>query len=174
MSIRTYKRCGIANKRDAKFYYDWIKYFEISGHVVRMVWWERIILDLCFCPFVLLDLYFISFRLVLLFLWCLFYYKWFGLFYWLEYYYIEWWVNYYNFLFDWISLLFMGFVFIISPLVILYSDDYIFGDLNIIRFISLVLIFVVSVWSEGKKRLEILNCRRENNIKPDFWKHKVG
>ena len=39
----------------------------------------------------------------------------------------------------------MGFVFIISHLVILYSDDYIFGDLNIIRFISLVLIFVVSI-----------------------------
>jgi len=39
----------------------------------------------------------------------------------------------------------MGFVFIISFLVILYSDDYMFGDLNIIRFILLVLIFVVSV-----------------------------
>jgi NADH-ubiquinone oxidoreductase chain 5 len=43
------------------------------------------------------------------------------------------------------SLLFMGFVFIISSLVILYSDDYMFGDLNIVRFISLVLIFVVSI-----------------------------
>jgi len=39
----------------------------------------------------------------------------------------------------------MGFVFIISSLVILYSDDYMFGDLNIVRFISLVLIFVVSI-----------------------------
>jgi len=39
----------------------------------------------------------------------------------------------------------MGFVFIISSLVILYSDDYIFGDLNIVRFISLVLMFVVSI-----------------------------
>jgi len=27
--------------------------------------------------------------------------------------------------FDWMSLLFMGFVYIISPLVILYSDDYV-------------------------------------------------
>jgi len=43
------------------------------------------------------------------------------------------------------SLLFMGFVFIISSLVILYSDDYMFGDLNIIRFIMLVLMFVVSI-----------------------------
>jgi len=34
--------------------------------------------------------------------------------------------------------------FIISSLVILYSDDYMFGDLNIVRFISLVLLFVVS------------------------------
>jgi len=39
----------------------------------------------------------------------------------------------------------MGFVFIISSLVILYNDYYMFGDLSIIRFISLVLIFVVSI-----------------------------
>nr|YP_009350280.1 NADH dehydrogenase subunit 5 [Patawatermes nigripunctatus]AQP26730.1 NADH dehydrogenase subunit 5 [Patawatermes nigripunctatus]AQP27442.1 NADH dehydrogenase subunit 5 [Patawatermes nigripunctatus] len=50
-----------------------------------------------------------------------------------------------TFLFDWISLLFMGFVLIISALVILYSDDYMFGDLNIVRFIMLVLMFVVSM-----------------------------
>jgi len=46
------------------------------------------ILDLCL--FVLSDLFFIPFRLILLLLWCLFYYKWFGLFYWFKYYYIEW------------------------------------------------------------------------------------
>ena len=39
-----------------------------------------------------------------------------------------------TFLFDWMSLLFMGFVFIISSLVILYSDDNMFGDLNIVPF----------------------------------------
>nr|YP_009250630.1 NADH dehydrogenase subunit 5 [Heterotermes nr. tenuis COL.4PUERTO]AMX22959.1 NADH dehydrogenase subunit 5 [Heterotermes nr. tenuis COL.4PUERTO] len=50
-----------------------------------------------------------------------------------------------TFLFDWMSLLFMGFVLIISSLVILYSDDYMFGDLNIFRFIVLVLMFVVSM-----------------------------
>nr|YP_009350852.1 NADH dehydrogenase subunit 5 [Ophiotermes grandilabius]AQP27945.1 NADH dehydrogenase subunit 5 [Ophiotermes grandilabius] len=50
-----------------------------------------------------------------------------------------------TFLFDWMSLLFMGFVFIISSLVILYSDDYMFGDLNVVRFILLVLMFVVSM-----------------------------
>nr|AQP29965.1 NADH dehydrogenase subunit 5 [Microtermes sp. 1 TB-2017] len=50
-----------------------------------------------------------------------------------------------TFLFDWMSLLFMGFVLIISSLVILYSDDYMFGDLNIFRFILLVLMFVVSM-----------------------------
>nr|YP_009250643.1 NADH dehydrogenase subunit 5 [Heterotermes cf. occiduus 3.12.2.AUS]AMX22972.1 NADH dehydrogenase subunit 5 [Heterotermes cf. occiduus 3.12.2.AUS] len=50
-----------------------------------------------------------------------------------------------TFLFDWMSLLFMGFVFIISSLVILYSDDYMFGDLNIFRFILLVLMFVISM-----------------------------
>ena len=56
-----------------------------------------------------------------------------------------------TFLFDWMSLLFIGFVFIISSLVILYSDDYMFGDLNIIRFIihySLLLIYrnLISVY----------------------------
>ena len=50
-----------------------------------------------------------------------------------------------TFLFDCISLLFIGFVFIISSLVILYSDYYIFGDLNIVQFILLVLRFVVSI-----------------------------
>jgi NADH-ubiquinone oxidoreductase chain 5 len=48
-----------------------------------------------------------------------------------------------TFLFDWISLLFMGFVCIISSLVILYSDDYIFVDLNIIRFIILVVVSIM-------------------------------
>jgi len=50
-----------------------------------------------------------------------------------------------TFLFDWMSLFFMGFVFIISSLVIFYSDNYLFGDLNIFRFILLVLMFVVSI-----------------------------
>jgi NADH-ubiquinone oxidoreductase chain 5 len=50
-----------------------------------------------------------------------------------------------TFLFDWMSLLFMGFVFVISSLVILCSDDYISGDLSIFRFIILILIFVVSM-----------------------------
>jgi NADH:ubiquinone oxidoreductase subunit 5 (subunit L)/multisubunit Na+/H+ antiporter MnhA subunit len=48
-------------------------------------------------------------------------------------------------LFDWISLLFMGFVFIIYSLIILYRDDYTSGDLNIVPFIMLVLMFVVSI-----------------------------
>jgi len=47
-----------------------------------------------------------------------------------------------TFLFHWISLLFMGFVFIFSSSVNLYSDDYMFGDLNIIRFISLVGVLI--------------------------------
>lgn len=50
-----------------------------------------------------------------------------------------------TFLFDWISLSFMGFVFFISSLVILYREDYMYGDLNINRFIVLVLIFVLSI-----------------------------
>nr|YP_010946629.1 NADH dehydrogenase subunit 5 [Margattea nimbata]WGO57347.1 NADH dehydrogenase subunit 5 [Margattea nimbata] len=50
-----------------------------------------------------------------------------------------------TFLFDWMSLMFMGFVFYISSLVILYSEDYMSGDLNINRFIYLVLLFVISM-----------------------------
>jgi NADH:ubiquinone oxidoreductase subunit 5 (subunit L)/multisubunit Na+/H+ antiporter MnhA subunit len=49
-----------------------------------------------------------------------------------------------TFLFDWMSLFFKGFVFIISSLVIVYSDDCLFGDLNIFPFILLVSMFVVS------------------------------
>jgi hypothetical protein len=45
-----------------------------------------------------------------------------------------------NFLLNWISLLFVGVVFIISSLAILYSDDYMFGDLNNIWFVILVLL----------------------------------
>jgi NADH-ubiquinone oxidoreductase chain 5 len=43
------------------------------------------------------------------------------------------------------SLIFTGFVFFISSLVILYRDDYMHGDLNINRFILLVLMFVFSM-----------------------------
>lgn len=67
-------------------------------------------------------------------------------------YFIEWEIISLNsssivitFLFDWISLIFIGFVFFISSLVILYSDDYISGDININRFILLVLMFVLSI-----------------------------
>nr|UIX55372.1 NADH dehydrogenase subunit 5 [Eremiaphila sp.] len=48
-------------------------------------------------------------------------------------------------LFDWMSLLFMSFVLLISSLVILYSEDYMSGDLCLNRFIMLVLMFVLSM-----------------------------
>nr|UAM92235.1 NADH dehydrogenase subunit 5 [Allodia anglofennica] len=48
-------------------------------------------------------------------------------------------------LLDWISLLFMSFVLLISSLVILYSKEYMAEDYNINRFISLVLMFVLSM-----------------------------
>nr|UOU84935.1 NADH dehydrogenase subunit 5 [Platypalpus candicans] len=50
-----------------------------------------------------------------------------------------------TFLFDWMSLLFMSFVLFISSLVIFYSEEYMAGDLNIDRFIILVLLFVFSM-----------------------------
>nr|WGO57906.1 NADH dehydrogenase subunit 5 [Cyrtonotula longialata] len=67
-------------------------------------------------------------------------------------YFIEWEVVMMNsssivmtFLFDWMSLTFMSFVFFISSLVIFYSDDYMYGDFNMNRFIYLVLLFVMSM-----------------------------
>lgn len=48
-------------------------------------------------------------------------------------------------LLDWISLIFMSFVLLISSLVIFYRDEYISGDNDINRFIILVLIFVLSI-----------------------------
>lgn len=48
-------------------------------------------------------------------------------------------------LFDWMSLLFISFVLFISGIVIFYSREYIEGDLNLNRFIILVVIFVLSI-----------------------------
>nr|YP_010725886.1 NADH dehydrogenase subunit 5 [Nihonogomphus lieftincki]WDY83488.1 NADH dehydrogenase subunit 5 [Nihonogomphus lieftincki] len=50
-----------------------------------------------------------------------------------------------TFLFDWMSLLFMGFVLFISSMVIFYSHNYMEGDPYISRFILLVLMFVLSM-----------------------------
>nr|QRV62609.1 NADH dehydrogenase subunit 5 [Nectoboreus dolerosus] len=48
-------------------------------------------------------------------------------------------------LMDWMSLMFMSFVLFISSMVIFYSKEYMEGDLNINRFIMLVLMFVFSM-----------------------------
>nr|WKU84035.1 NADH dehydrogenase subunit 5 [Ocyptamus dimidiatus] len=50
-----------------------------------------------------------------------------------------------TFLFDWMSLMFMSFVLLISSLVIFYSKEYMLHDMNINRFIMLVLMFVLSM-----------------------------
>nr|YP_009740687.1 NADH dehydrogenase subunit 5 [Ergatettix dorsifera]QID03649.1 NADH dehydrogenase subunit 5 [Ergatettix dorsifera] len=46
---------------------------------------------------------------------------------------------------DWMSLIFMGFVMIISCMVLFYSSDYMSGDVNFNRFIILVSLFVLSM-----------------------------
>nr|APT41460.1 NADH dehydrogenase subunit 5 [Evandromyia infraspinosa] len=46
---------------------------------------------------------------------------------------------------DWMSLMFMSFVLLISSLVIFYSSDYMSEDKNMNRFIILVLMFVFSM-----------------------------
>lgn len=48
-------------------------------------------------------------------------------------------------LLDWISLLFISFVLFISSIVIFYRQEYILGDLNLDRFILLVIMFVFSM-----------------------------
>nr|YP_010627195.1 NADH dehydrogenase subunit 5 [Eristalinus euzonus]WBK26912.1 NADH dehydrogenase subunit 5 [Eristalinus euzonus] len=50
-----------------------------------------------------------------------------------------------TFLFDWMTLMFMSFVLFISSLVIYYSKEYMSSDVNINRFIMLVLLFVFSM-----------------------------
>nr|QLY89498.1 NADH dehydrogenase subunit 5 [Empis livida] len=50
-----------------------------------------------------------------------------------------------TFLLDWMSLMFMSFVLLISSLVIYYSKEYMSSDVNINRFIMLVLMFVLSM-----------------------------
>nr|YP_010464934.1 NADH dehydrogenase subunit 5 [Gonodactylaceus falcatus]UUL95397.1 NADH dehydrogenase subunit 5 [Gonodactylaceus falcatus] len=46
---------------------------------------------------------------------------------------------------DWMSLMFLGFVMLISSMVLYYSGGYMEGDPNINRFIYLVLMFVISM-----------------------------
>lgn len=48
-------------------------------------------------------------------------------------------------LIDWITLLFMRFVFFISGVVIYYSEEYMKGDIHINRFVLLIVIFVFSI-----------------------------
>nr|YP_009689637.1 NADH dehydrogenase subunit 5 [Mansonia amazonensis]QEE94340.1 NADH dehydrogenase subunit 5 [Mansonia amazonensis] len=67
-------------------------------------------------------------------------------------YFIEWEVVSFHsmsivmtFLFDWMSLMFMSFVLLISSLVIFYSNQYMVEDKSINRFILLVLMFVLSM-----------------------------
>lgn len=48
-------------------------------------------------------------------------------------------------LFDWISLIFISFVLLISSIVIIYRKEYIAGDSYLPRFILLVVLFVVSI-----------------------------
>nr|QNJ33288.1 NADH dehydrogenase subunit 5 [Hermerius intermedia] len=47
--------------------------------------------------------------------------------------------------FDWMSLVFASFVLFISSMVIYYSEEYMFGDLSLNRFILLVVMFVLSM-----------------------------
>nr|QBZ38089.1 NADH dehydrogenase subunit 5 [Bambusiphaga maculata] len=50
------------------------------------------------------------------------------------------------FFFDWLSMFFLSIVFLISGSVLLYSLDYMRGDLFIIRFYFLVFLFIMSMF----------------------------
>nr|AVJ52466.1 NADH dehydrogenase subunit 5 [Sphaerocoris annulus] len=50
-----------------------------------------------------------------------------------------------TFLFDWMSMIFMGCVLFISSMVIYYSGSYMSGDMYSVRFLYLVLLFVLSM-----------------------------
>nr|YP_010758739.1 NADH dehydrogenase subunit 5 [Palaemon macrodactylus]WEW73446.1 NADH dehydrogenase subunit 5 [Palaemon macrodactylus] len=67
-------------------------------------------------------------------------------------YYMEWELVSYNgvsiemsLIFDWMSLMFMSFVCLISSMVLFYSGGYMMGDPNISRFLYIVLGFVASM-----------------------------
>lgn len=48
-------------------------------------------------------------------------------------------------LLDWISILFIRFVLLISSIVIYYRIEYIYGDLTLNRFILIIFLFVISI-----------------------------
>jgi len=48
-------------------------------------------------------------------------------------------------LIDWISLLFISLIILISSIIILYRYMYIFGEINIHRFVILVILFILSI-----------------------------
>nr|WEG22884.1 NADH dehydrogenase subunit 5 [Diprion sp.] len=100
-----------------------------------------LLLDICFLLFLMMI--FISFILFFFSLHFLMY----DLVYFIEYNLIE--VNssciVMIFLFDWMSLIFMSMVLFISSFVILYSNSYMSNDLNLNRFILLVVMFVMSM-----------------------------
>nr|ALQ12080.1 NADH dehydrogenase subunit 5 [Asclepios apicalis] len=49
-------------------------------------------------------------------------------------------------IFDWMSMFFCGCVFFISSMVVLYSHSYMSSDLNKVRFLYLVLMFILSMF----------------------------
>nr|YP_010726198.1 NADH dehydrogenase subunit 5 [Neodiprion huizeensis]WDY84634.1 NADH dehydrogenase subunit 5 [Neodiprion huizeensis] len=99
----------------------------------------------------LLDIFFICFLVVILFSLILLilsiYFLMYDLVYFIEYNLVE--INssciVMIFLFDWMSLIFMSVVMFISSFVILYSSSYMQNDLNLNRFVMLVMMFLLSM-----------------------------
>nr|AFY16878.1 NADH dehydrogenase subunit 5 [Perittopus sp. HL-2012] len=51
-----------------------------------------------------------------------------------------------TFIFDWMSMFFCSCVFFISSMVVLYSHSYMMNDMNKVRFLYLVLMFILSMF----------------------------
>nr|ACI95019.1 NADH dehydrogenase subunit 5 [Sivaloka damnosus] len=82
-----------------------------------------------------------------------FFFFFYYLFLWIKFSFFFWMINFFFnsssmtciFLFDWVSLLFMSFVFLISGSVLFYSLGYMSGDLGFIRFFYFVFLFILSM-----------------------------
>nr|YP_002456379.1 NADH dehydrogenase subunit 5 [Teleogryllus emma]ACB12519.1 NADH dehydrogenase subunit 5 [Teleogryllus emma] len=89
----------------------------------------------------------LSFVVLFIFVLIMFFFWFFWLYIFYCYFFglIERFYCFYNFYFWLMSLIFMSFVMYISSLVIYYSEDYMSGEVNMNRFIMIVLMFILSM-----------------------------
>nr|YP_009306443.1 NADH dehydrogenase subunit 5 [Ricania speculum]AOP19353.1 NADH dehydrogenase subunit 5 [Ricania speculum] len=89
--------------------------------------------------------FFFFFSFFFFFFWYLFLWIWSFVFFWVSNFFFNSCSVTLIFLFDWVSLIFMSFVFLISGSVLFYSIGYMNGDKNIVRFFYFVFFFILSM-----------------------------